>query len=181
MHAERDYAPFYCEENVLRLCPTLGPDAFAVLVTNAARQVEMLGQRAGGPGPGAVLWDYHAFGLERRDRWVVWDLDTTLGFPVPAGAYLRRSFPPAPAKAPLFRVIAAADYVREFRSDRSHMRRADGTWAAPPPHWPPSTGRGGVPLAALLDPRRACLGEVLTLEAMRERWAPVIEERRRQA
>ncbi len=172
MQAARDYAPFYCEENVLRLCPSLGPETFAVLVTNQARQVEMLCQRAGGPGPGAVLWDYHAFALERRDGWVVWDLDTTLGFPVSAGEYLRRSFAPRPEKAPRFRGIPAVDYGREFRSDRSHMRRPDGTWAAPPPPWPPSTGRGGLPLAALLDPGSACLGEVLTLEEMCARYAP---------
>lgn len=167
-----DYAPLYCEENVLRLCPSLAPDAFAVLVTNAARQVEMLCQRAGGPGSGAVLWDYHAFALERRESWVVWDLDTTLGVPVPAGEYLRRSFALETVMAPLFRVIAAADYVREFRSDRSHMRRADGTWTAPPPPWPASAGRGGQPLAALLDPRSECLGELLTLDAMRARFVP---------
>jgi hypothetical protein len=176
MRSAHDYAPFFCEENVLRLCPTLGPEALAVLVTNAGRQVEMLCQRAGGPPTGAVLWDYHAFALERREGWVVWDLDTTLGFPVPVGEYLRRSFPPAPVQAPLFRVIAAADYAREFRSDRSHMRRSDGTWAAPPPPWPPSAGRGGQPLLALLDPGSACLGEILSLEEMRGRWGSSPQE-----
>jgi hypothetical protein len=165
-----DYAPFYCEENVLRLCPSLGRDALAVLVTNASRRIEMLRQRAGGPGAGAVLWDYHAFAMDFSDHWLAWDFDTTLGFPVAAVEYLRRSFAPRPAEPPLFRVMAAADYAREFRSDRSHMRRLDGTWAATPPSWPPSAARGGLPLLTLLDPRSACLGEVLTLERMQERF-----------
>jgi hypothetical protein len=165
-----DYAPFYCEENVLRLCPSLGPDALAVLVTNASRRIEMLRQRAGGPGAGAVPWDYHAFAMALRDGWLVWDFDTTLGFPVSASEYLRRSFAREPAEPPVFRVMLAADYVREFRSDRSHMRRPDGSWAAPPPPWPPSSARGGLPLMALLDPRSACLGELLTHDAMRARF-----------
>jgi protein N-terminal glutamine amidohydrolase len=164
-----DYAPFYCEENVLRLCPSLGPDALAVLVMNASRRVEMLRQRAGGPA-GTVLWDYHAFAITRHDRWLVWDFDTTLGLPVSASEYLGRSFARHPAEPPAFRVMSGADYVREFRSDRSHMRRADGTWAAPPPPWPPCAARGGLPLMALLDPRSACLGEVVTLAAMRARF-----------
>ena len=171
MRNAHDYAPFYCEENVLRLCPSLVGEAFAVLVTNASRRVEMLCQRAGGPGRGAVLWDYHAFAIGRDDGWLVWDFDTTLGFPVPAGEYLRRSFPRNPREPPVFRVMACADYAREFRSDRSHMRRPDGTWAAPPPSWPPASGRGGLPFPSLLDPRSTCLGELLTLDGMRARWA----------
>ena len=49
--ATHDYAPFYCEENVLRLLPGLGPEAFAVLVTNASRAIAMRHQRAGGGAP----------------------------------------------------------------------------------------------------------------------------------
>jgi hypothetical protein len=171
MRNRHDYAPLYCEENVLRLCPSLGAGAFAVLVANTSRRVEMLRQRAGGPGRGAVTWDYHAFAIAPGEGWRVFDFDTTLGFPVPARAYLRQSFlsgtetPP-----PLFRVVAALDYVREFRSDRSHMRRADGRWTASPPPWPPADGEGGMTLSRLLDPADHCLGEVLTLPAMRGRF-----------
>jgi protein N-terminal glutamine amidohydrolase len=171
MRAAHDYAPFYCEENVLRLCPSLGGEAFAVLVTNASRRIEMLRQRAGGPGTGGVLWDYHAFALSRAAEWLVWDFDTTLGFPVPAPEYLQRSFDPHAVEPPLFRVVPAPDYARLFRSDRSHMRRPDGTWAATPPPWPPADGSGGVPLADLLDPASRRLGEVITLDAMRARWS----------
>ena len=171
MRSAHEYAPFYCEENVLRLCPALGREAFAVLVTNASRRIEMLRQRAGGPGPGAVLWDYHAFAIERAEGWRVWDFDTSLGFPAPAADYLRDSFDPHAVDPPLFRVVPGSDYARAFRSDRSHMRRPDGTWTAPPPPWPPVTARGGTPLAELLDPASACLGEVLSLAGMRRRWS----------
>jgi hypothetical protein len=172
MRTAYDYTPFYCEENVLRLLPGLAGESFAVLVTNASRRVEMLRQRAGGPGPGAVLWDYHAFALSRGEEWLAWDFDTTLGFPAPAAEYLRRSFDPHAGEPPRFRVVPAADYVRSFRSDRSHMRRPDGSWAALPPPWPPADGVGGVRLDRLLDPADACLGEVMTLEAMRARCSP---------
>jgi hypothetical protein len=90
-----------------------------------------------------VLWDYHAFALSRREGWVVWDLDTTLPWPTPAREYLRLSFVARPREPPLFRVMGAAEYAREFRSDRGHMRRPDGTWSATPPPWPPANGRGG--------------------------------------
>lgn len=166
-----EYAPFYCEENVLRLCPSLGREAFAVLVTNAGRRIEMLRQQAGGHGNATVRWDYHAFAMSRRERWMVWDFDTTLAWPTPASEYLLLSFVRRTQEAPLFRVVAAGDYARQFRSDRSHMRRPDGTWSATPPPWPPADGTGGVRLAELLDPASPCLGEVLTLRAMRERWS----------
>ncbi|PNH06899.1 Protein N-terminal glutamine amidohydrolase [Tetrabaena socialis] len=36
-----------------------------------------------------------------------------------------------------YRVVPAAAYLRHFASDRSHMRRPDGSWNAPPPAYPP--------------------------------------------
>jgi hypothetical protein len=165
------YAPFYCEENVLWLCPSLGEPAFAVLVTNARRRVEMRRQRAGEPTGGNVVWDYHAFGLSRRERWMVWDRDSSLAWPTLAGEYLRLSFVPQPQEQPLFRVVAADEYLRQFRSDRSHMLRPDGTWIQPPPPWPAPDQGGGVQLAELLDPGSASLGEVLTLNEMLRRYS----------
>ena len=171
MPAAHDYAPFYCEENVLRLCPSLGAESVAILVTNASRCIAMLRQRAGGPGRGAVCWDYHAFAISRAGGWLAWDFDTTLGFPVPASDYLRESFEPDPEEPPRFRIVPASDYARDFRSDRSHMRRADGTWIAIPPPWPPANGEGGVRLEQLLDPSDTRTGRVLTLDAMRDLYA----------
>lgn len=36
-----------------------------------------------------------------------------------------------------YRVVPATVYLRYFASDRSHMRREDGSWIAPPPSQPP--------------------------------------------
>lgn len=33
-------------------------------------------------------------------------------------------------------MIPASEFVKEFASDRRHMRRADGTWIKPPPSYP---------------------------------------------
>lgn len=165
------YAPFYCEENVLWLCPSLGKQAFAVLVTNTRRRVEMRRQRAGEPTGGDVVWDYHGFGLSHRERWMVWDLDSSLPWPTLAGEYLRLSFAPQPQEQPLFRVVAADEYAHQFRSDRSHMVRPDGTWIQPPPPWPPADQRGGVHLGELLDPASPCLGEVLSMSDMLRRYS----------
>lgn len=35
-----------------------------------------------------------------------------------------------------FRVIPASEFIKEFASDRRHMRRPDGTWIKPPPNYP---------------------------------------------
>jgi hypothetical protein len=39
-----------------------------------------------------------------------------------------------------FRVLSWGGYRDCFASDRSHMRRPDGTWNAPPPAYPPIVG-----------------------------------------
>ena len=40
--------------------------------------------------------------------------------------------------------MKAADYLKHFASDRSHMRKEDGGWMAEPPSYPPisTDGRG---------------------------------------
>lgn len=35
-----------------------------------------------------------------------------------------------------FRVIPANEFLKEFASDRRHMKRPDGTWIKPPPNYP---------------------------------------------
>lgn len=36
-----------------------------------------------------------------------------------------------------FRVIPASEFLKDFASDRRHMKRPDGTWIKPPPNYPP--------------------------------------------
>lgn len=169
-----DYAPYYCEENVARLLARLAPTscrAWALIVSNAAKAVAMLGQRAGRSPEGFVLWDYHVVALLRDDAaspCFVADFDSRLAFPSPGLAWLEASFPPrAEARMrPLFRLIPAALYLEVLASDRSHMRRPDGSWAAPPPPWPPFGEGRRSNLFELLDMSRSKPGLVLGLEEL---------------
>jgi len=168
------YHPFYCEENVFHLC---GHEVFgerprsAVFVSGVLGGAVMWYQRAA-RGPSApIFWDYHVFVLA-EDPWEVWDLDSTLGMPVPAREYVRRSFRPGlpPELAPVFRVVRAAEMRAFFASDRSHMRGADGRYERPPPPWPPVSAEDrGNNLARFIDMETPFLGEVLSLEGLRAR------------
>lgn len=104
----------------------------------------------------------------------VWDLDTELGFPVGLENYLRETFGAAGELeadiAPSFRVIPAADYMSGFASDRSHMRRADGSWLAPPPPWPPIDGGASETFDQLMDVAAAGMGPVLSREELEARF-----------
>ncbi|HUW40774.1 MAG TPA: hypothetical protein VMV90_07160 [Rectinemataceae bacterium] len=178
-HIERgelDYAPYYCEENVWRL---LGREslkslrAWALLISNAERRVVFMRQRSGRPVDGLVQWDYHVVALVEGglEGYLVLDLDSDLQFPCPLGAYLEASFPVdvQSAQAPRFRAMSARDYVVNLVSDRSHMRRPDGSYLAPPPPW----AHPGAPRAAknnLLEWADMGLkkpGNLLSLEALR--------------
>ena len=92
-----------------------------------------------------MCWDYHVFAVveEPDGTRLALDLDSDLPFPCPLLRYLAESFPPMRhrGRRPMFRVIAAADYLTGLASDRSHMRRPDGAYFAPPPPWP-APGRG---------------------------------------
>lgn len=139
------YQPFYCDENAWWLCaePALGAGPRQVMfIVNRRGACPVAAQRAAPPGA-LCWWDYHVVVLDAAGR--IWDLDTRLGLPVAALDWLRGSFPFAEALpadlAPLFRVVPAADYRRDFASDRSHMRTPAGDWLEPPPPWP-AIGRG---------------------------------------
>ncbi len=136
------YQPYYCEENAYHLArhPALAGRDPAVIFIRAAAECVMWHQRAARAAHEPVLWDYHAVVLARRP-WEIWDLDSTLGCPVPALVYLQRSFRPElrlrPRHAPRLRVVPAAELAATFASDRSHMRTPDGSFTQPPPAWPP--------------------------------------------
>jgi protein N-terminal glutamine amidohydrolase len=170
-----DHAPFYCEENLLRLCGRSefkSPGALVAVVSNPARRLHMLGQRTGAPPDGALCWDYHVIGLRRGALgWDVWDFESLLGFPAPAAQYLAVSFVEPASDPPLFRILDAEVFAGELRSNRSHMRRSDGSWMAEPPPWPAYDGPGGVGLWSLVDMKAATLGRVLTLEECRRLYA----------
>src|SRR5262249_37200429 len=161
------YQPFYCEENVYHLA---GEPLFAerprevVFISNAAGACAMWHQRAA-PRPGRpTLWDYHVV-LLAADPWEVWDLDTTLGLPVPASLYLERSFrPDLPEEyLPRFRRIDAELFQERFASDRSHMLLSDGRFRKPPPPWPAIGGAAEPNLMRFVDMETPFLGKILDL------------------
>ena len=167
------YQQFYCEENAYHLCmhPLLAErEPAAVFIRGAGDACVMWHQRAGEPGE-PVLWDYHVVVLTKQP-WEVWDLDSRLGWPVPAWVYLQRSFRPRltlpPGLAPRFRVVEAATLAATFVSDRSHMRGPDGTPHKPPPPWP-EIGAGTSTLARFLALEDPIAGEELDLAGLLRR------------
>lgn len=175
----RHHWPRYCEECVWHLCgelPACIEDAAALIVSNAQRGVALWQQRAAPARDRPIAWDYHVVLIGRvEDRWWIWDPDSTLPCPVPALTWLDATFPPiAEAHArfrPRFRLVPAATYRSELRSDRRHMRRRDGSWRAPPPPGPP-IGEGSN-LMQLVDVTSEFLGERHDLASLRSRLSGV--------
>jgi len=155
---EYPYAAYYCEENVYRLAllrERAGSVAGSVVcISNESREVALTGQRAGHGPAGLVVWDYHVIYVEDG---FVYDLDSVLAVPSPYAEYRAATFVGGWYReheryAPVFSVIARADYLAAFSSDRSHMRDRDGSWRAPPPPWPPIyRPEAGNTLFALVD------------------------------
>ena len=165
------YHPFYCEENAFHLCGHAALTArrrHAVVIGGAHEGFVMWHQRAARGRSAPIFWDYHVIVLA-EDPWEVWDLDTTLGLPLPAIDYLRSSFRAGlPAElAPIFRVVPADLFVATLASDRSHMRGPDGRFERPPPPWPTiSAPERGSNLRRFVDMSDGFVGEVASLEAM---------------
>lgn len=127
---------------------TVPPQAWVVFITNAQRQVACWSARVAPTPTAAVIWDYHVVAVDPLAAAgpQVWDLDSVLAPPCSLRTWVTATFPPgAPAElSPRLRIVPAAVYLAELRSDRSHMVGADGSWAAPPPPWPPpGADRGG--------------------------------------
>jgi protein N-terminal glutamine amidohydrolase len=157
--------PYYCEENVWRLAYRLlhgntkgyspvdreNTSYWVVFISNERKCCPMLQQLASeDPETKPCLWDYHVILLEttkviRRGKTVeetkVLDVDSTLPFPVSLQDYVNSTFikfsnEEANRKySPLFRVVRADTFLMHFYSDRSHMKKEDGTWIAPPPSY----------------------------------------------
>jgi hypothetical protein len=164
------YCQFWCEENVWHLCEheaVRERERWVVIVSNAIRQVAMWAQKAATRPGWPLAWDYHVALLVRgKTGWEIWDLDSALGHPVAATTWLEQSFrelpPAARALAPMFRLVAAQDYRREFSSDRSHMLDSRGGYQQAVPNWP-RIGQGTNNLRRFVDIDDRFLGEVMNL------------------
>jgi hypothetical protein len=142
------YAACYCEENVYKICQSVSQSAaseldkcYAVFVSNKKRVVPLWRQKAGRDEEKLVIWDYHVILLYRPDdRTLVYDLDSELPFPTYFHKYVTETFRTDAILNPEyhrhFRVIPAGLFLRNFASDRRHMRKEDGSWLKPPPSYP---------------------------------------------
>lgn len=174
------YCAFYCEENIWKLCQEpdfLERPAFVVFVSNAKKGCAIWHQKAAYSVIDPVVFDYHVFLLveDECQGWLVFDLDTTLGFPVKAESYFRDSFSisynvPEEYK-PLFRLLTPQEYIRHLSTDRSHMTDEKGKWLQPPPDWEsPFQPEIGMNLFQFVQMEEDFIGEVLDLQMMRERF-----------
>ncbi|KAF6250670.1 hypothetical protein COO60DRAFT_759816 [Scenedesmus sp. NREL 46B-D3] len=154
------YTACYCEENVYHLLQHLihskgrqAVNLFAVFISNSSETVPFWQQQASQQPDGLVVWDYHVVVLEvqqqpqqqqqqqQQHAAAVWDLDTLLPFPCSVQQYAQQALQAdkivlAPQYERCYRVVSAGAFLQRFASDRSHMRRGDGSWMAPPPHHP---------------------------------------------
>jgi hypothetical protein len=169
-----DYQAYYCEENVWRLLARTELAAchsWAVIMSSRSSYFVVLRQSAGRPADGLVCWDYHVFAVvdDPDGQRLALDFDSNLPFPYPLERYLDESFPsimPVPLQ-PHFRLIEGQEYLAGLASDRSHMRRPDGSYTATPPPWPAPRGEGPGTIMSWIDISSSSPGVLYDLARMR--------------
>nr|XP_020820648.1 protein N-terminal glutamine amidohydrolase [Phascolarctos cinereus] len=142
------YSSCYCEENIWKLCEYIKKhgqypleECYAVFISNERRMIPIWKQQAR-PGDEPVIWDYHVVLLHVSSggQSFIYDLDTVLPFPCPFDTYVEDAFKSDddidPQFRRKFRVIRADLYLKNFASDRSHMKDSSGNWREPPPPYP---------------------------------------------
>jgi protein N-terminal glutamine amidohydrolase len=129
--------PFYCEENIWHLAHARTHGS-ALFISNLQRTVACFAQKRAKSPASPMVWDYHVVWLDGQGESVtVWDFDSTLPLGVSAPLYFNATLRPVlPAYAPMFRRIPRGEFLSTFKSDRRHMRRADGSFLEPAPPWP---------------------------------------------
>ncbi|XP_020688468.1 protein N-terminal glutamine amidohydrolase isoform X1 [Dendrobium catenatum] len=104
------HTPCYCEENVYLLCkklvmlgvaaPTVR-DLFVVFISNDDKKIPLWNQKASKSSDKLVIWDYHVICIqivnqknaeEGRSSHLIWDLDSSLPFPLPLDQYVSETF-----------------------------------------------------------------------------------------
>ncbi len=173
------YCAYFCEENVWKLCQeSLFSDREirVVFVSNPSKPVALWHQKAAPSPEMPVIWDYHVFLLVKDEEWQVWDLDTTLGFPLSASEYWKATFAMGYALPvefqPWFRVLTGEEYQLHFSSDRSHMLDPQGKWMKEPPSWTsPWQEDKGMNLNRFVEMKEGFVGEICELGEMWRRFA----------
>ncbi|XP_055931162.1 protein N-terminal glutamine amidohydrolase-like isoform X1 [Argiope bruennichi] len=144
------YTSCYCEENVWKLCEYVKnnqnsflPACYAVFISNRNQTIPLWFQKSGKDENYLAIWDYHVIFIYNscNDKGtLVYDLDSILPFPSPLDEYATMTFQFDACLKPIyhrsFRVIPADTFLKAFASDRSRMRKPDGTWIKDPPPYP---------------------------------------------
>ncbi|KAH0545054.1 hypothetical protein FGG08_000825 [Glutinoglossum americanum] len=172
------YTRNYCEENIYRLirdCLSTQQAVNSTVVFISGKTTDYVPffcQRSASDRNAPVYWDYHVILVSRicngpQPFVVVFDLDSALaetrGSAIPFAIYVAMTFYNAGSdpmarslstyrirEAPRsFRVIPGMEYLRNFSSDRSHMRKGDAQrmdeeWISPPPPYPPIINEDGL-------------------------------------
>ncbi len=154
----------YCEENAWRVAyrhlhtdntgngDNKDWNYYVVFISNNHRACPMFKQRAIPKDDPTeyVCWDYHVIVMrstvqnneEESITSEILDIDTWITpYPTKLSHYLDESFPHAADPnfntqyLPLFHVVRAEDFIRDFYCDRMHMYK-NGKWNSPPPEYP---------------------------------------------
>ncbi len=175
------YCAFYCEENIWKLCQEpefKGKTAFVAFISNPQRSCAIWHQKAAKSATVPVVFDYHVILLTKDEEqdWLVWDLDTTLDFPVKAETYFHDSFSVGPLVPeeyqPLFRLLSPQDYILNLSTDRSHMKDKESDYLQPAPDWEsPFQPEKGMNIFRFVQMEEDFIGEVMDLQMVRERFA----------
>jgi len=175
------YCANYCEENIWHLAGESGlaeGSRHVVMFTSRTRSVPVWCQKAAPGEDDPVFWDYHVILVVKSPSGgVVYDYDTRLPFPSSFESYVARTFGPGRRMPfnyqPRFRVLTADEYRRGFASDRSHMKRPDGSYRSPAPPWPAiMASPASLPLKTALDMKRPLPGEVVDLDGLIAKLGP---------
>jgi len=164
--ADLKYQPFYCEENIWQLCQHpdyLGGDV--IFIASYGDYFPMLCQQGSVTPNSPIFWDYHVVLLRNG---LIHDFNSTLAFTTSVNDYFEQSLLNehllSPLQIPMFRVIAAEEFVGVFKSDRRHMK-AGSRWQAEPPDWP-SISKNESNLHQFVDMRDLEFGEVFSAAAL---------------
>ncbi len=115
---------------------------WALIITNPNRKVALFNQKLSPISTEInhpVIWDYHVIMLaEICQKYYIFDFDTRLTFITPVQEYLQKTFV-SPGKLPqefipYIHKIPAENYLKQFYSDRTHMK--DQIDSSEFPAWP---------------------------------------------
>ncbi|XP_022239826.1 protein N-terminal glutamine amidohydrolase-like isoform X2 [Limulus polyphemus] len=185
---ECSYTPFYCEENVWKLCeyvkneqPDLLQYCYVVFISNENKTVPLWHQRSKSAENHLTVWDYHVILIYTppdQGEALVYDLDSMLSFPVDFSTYgsqtLRSDFLLKPEYHRKFRVIPGEVFLKKFASDRSRMKNSDGAWIKSPPPFPciqTSESTNNLEEFISMKPETG-VGELMNLNQFIERYFP---------